>query len=309
MEPIRDVRVSSDIRVCDLVELYGYIHGFMASRVWEAVRILREGLSVSDLRVLSFTGNLVATGLRGVISQLIRLKLFNLVITTTGALDHDIARAMGGVYYKGFFEVDDVKLRDEGLQRLGNVFIPVDSYGPLVEKFTRILVERASMVKREWGVYELLRLAGSLIEDENSILRSASIAEVDVIVPGWPDGAFGTALFMESQRGSSIRVDYFHDMRRLADIFFTSRKATGLIIGGGISKHHAIWWAQFKDGLDYAVYITTATEYDGSLSGAQTREALSWGKIARDAKHTVVYGDATIILPIIASCILDVKPP
>jgi deoxyhypusine synthase len=102
LEPVRDVRVSSGMRVCELVEAYGAMHGFMASRVWEAVSILREGLAVSDLRILSFTGNIVATGLRGVLAQLVRGRLFNLLITTTGALDHDIARALGGVYYKGF---------------------------------------------------------------------------------------------------------------------------------------------------------------------------------------------------------------
>ena len=55
------------------------------------------------------------------------------------------------------------------------------------------------------------------------------------------------------------------------------------MIGGGISKHHVIWWNQFKGGLDYAVYITTATQYDGSLSGARLEEAVSWGKIKEKA--------------------------
>ena len=76
-------------------------------------------------------------------------------------------------------------------------------------------------------------------------------------------------------------------------------------MGGGISKHHIIWWAQFGGGLDYAVYITTAQEYDGSLSGAQPREAISWGKLKKNAKHTVIYGDATILLPIVYASLID----
>ena len=54
-----------------------------------------------------------------------------------------------------------------------------------------------------------------------------------------------------------------------------------------------------KGGLDYAVYITTATQYDGSLSGARLQEAVSWGKIKEDAKYVTVDGDATIILPLL----------
>ncbi len=305
LEPVRDVKVEVDMSVCRLINLYKDIHGFSASSLSEALDILGEGLAVSDVRILSFTGNLVATGLRGVLAQLVGSGLFNVVFTTTGAVDHDIARAMGGVYFKGSFDVDDLELRRRGFQRLGNVFIPVDSYGPLIEKFTRELVERALKVKGKWGLYELLKIVGEIIGDENSILRNAYKSGCEIFVPGWPDGSWGTSLFMESQRLGGFTIDYFIDMKRLSDIFFTSRKAAALIVGGGISKHHTIWWAQFKDGLDYTVYITTASEYDGSLSGARPREAVSWGKIRAGSKYTVVYGDATIILPIIASCILS----
>ncbi len=60
-----------------------------------------------------------------------------------------------------------------------------------------------------------------------------------------------------------------------------------------------IWWAQFKGGLDYAIYLTTAVEYDGSLSGARPHEAISWGKVKPSAKHVHVYCDATITLPLL----------
>ena len=51
------------------------------------------------------------------------------------------------------------------------------------------------------------------------------------------------------------------------------------MVGGGISKHHTFWWNQFRGGLDYAVYITTGPEWDGSLSGAPVEEGISWGKV------------------------------
>lgn len=304
MEPVRDARVSPKMTVEDLIRLYGDIHGFMAGHLHTAVEVLREALKRSSLRVLTFTGNLVSTGLRGIIAQLIQEGLFNLVITTTGALDHDIARASGGVYYKGYFEADDSILAEKDIHRLGNVFIPVESYGPKVEGFVKKLVDTALREKKEWPLYELLWLAGSMIDDENSILRSAYNRGVPVFVPGWPDGAFGTSLFMVSQQ-SGLRIDYMLDMRKLAEIFFTSKgEAAALIIGGGISKHHAIWWSQFRDGLDYVVYLTTAVEYDGSLSGAHPREAVSWGKVKPKARKVVVYGDATITLPILAAGLL-----
>ena len=61
------------------------------------------------------------------------------------------------------------------------------------------------------------------------------------------------------------------------------------MIGGGISKHHTLWWNQYREGLDYAFYITTAQEFDGSLSGALVREAISWGKVTQIAKQSTLY--------------------
>ncbi len=303
LPPLEDTRIDPRMSVAELVDTYGRIHGFMAGHLYRAVEILSEGIKKSGLRVLSFTANLVSTGLRGVIAQMIREGWFNVVITTTGTLDHDIARAEGGRYLRGYFEADDTWLHEEEVHRLGNVFIPVEDYGPRVEAFVRRLLPVLAEERREWGISEILDRAGRMISDPNSILRAASERGVPIFVPGWPDGAFGTSLFMESQRlGEGIIVDYFRDMKRLADLFFPQQgEATALLIGGGISKHHAIWWSQFRGGLDYAVYITTAPEYDGSLSGAHPREAITWGKIKPRARHVVVYGDATIILPLIVA--------
>ncbi len=86
---------------------------------------------------------------------------------------------------------------------------------------------------------------------------------------------------------------------------FRAESSGALIVGGGISKHHVIWWNQFRGGLDYAVYMTTAAEYDGSLSGAQVREAVSWGKVREDAWQVNVEGDATITLPIMVASIIE----
>jgi deoxyhypusine synthase len=90
----------------------------------------------------------------------------------------------------------------------------------------------------------------------------------------------------------------------LNNIVFDAKKSGALIVGGGISKHHTIWWNQFKDGLDYVVYVSTADEWDGSLSGARPREAVSWGKISEKARRIMVEGDASVILPVMASALL-----
>ena len=57
--------------------------------------------------------------------------------------------------------------------------------------------------------------------------------------------------------------------------------------------------------MEYAVYLTTAVEWDGSLSGAKPREAISWNKIKEKARMVTVNGDATISLPLIISALKE----
>jgi len=302
-EPVVDVEVSPMMNVESLIEAYRSMHGFMAGHLARAVDVLREGAS-SELRFLSFTANLVATGLRGILAQAIREKLFNVIITTGGAVDHDVARSMGGKYYRGFFEADDTVLAEENIHRLGNIFIPLENYGPLIEKTVFSIMDELRGSRETWSVSELLWEFGKRIRDEHSILRAAYETRTPIFVPGIVDGSFGTALFMYAQRGG-FKLDILADMKSLADLVFPAKTSMALIIGGGISKHHTIWWNQFKGGLDYVVYVTTAVEYDGSLSGAHPREAITWGKVKPKGKRVIVYGDAMIIVPIIIAGLLQ----
>ncbi len=304
LERVEDAVLRKDMKLDDLIELYRRIHGFMASHVIEAIEVLKKVKSECDVRVLSFTANIVSTGLRGILAQLIREGVFNVVITTCGTIDHDIARSFGARYLKGRFDVDDAELYRKGMHRLGNIFIPLNDYGPLIEKVVyRVLDSIPAKEGRAWGVRELLHEIGKAISDDNSILKACAEKGVPIYVPGFVDGAFGTALFTYSKlRG--LRIDALKDQEELAEIFFKAKKVGGLLIGGGISKHHALWWSQFAGGMEYAVYITTAVEWDGSLSGARPREAITWGKVKEGARKVVVYADATLVLPIIAYGIL-----
>jgi len=48
-------------------------------------------------------------------------------------------------------------------------------------------------------------------------------------------------------------------------------------------------------------------EWDGSLSGARPREAVSWGKISPKASRVMIDGDASLILPLMVSALIDRK--
>lgn len=295
---VRDMKLDSR-DISDIMTQMGESGGFGAKNLSMAVDIVRSMIADKEcFRFLSFPACLVATGMRGMIAQAIKNGWFNAIITTCGTLDHDLARAWGGKYYHGSFELDDEELHEIGVNRLGNVLVPNESYGIPLEKYMNPILEELIKQKEEWSGADLLREFGLRINDENSILYQAAKRNIPIFVPGITDGAFGTNLVWFSQ-DHKFKLDLLADEKELADIAFKQKSLGALMIGGGVSKHHVIWWSQFAKGLDYAVYITTATQYDGSLSGARLEEAVSWGKIKADAKYVTVDGDATMLLPFI----------
>jgi deoxyhypusine synthase len=303
-KPEKDMRLDG-ASVADVVKQMSIAGGFGATNLATAVDIIQTmKKDKSCVKFLSFPACVVATGLRGAIAEMIAKGLVDVIITTCGTMDHDLARAWGGKYYQGSFELDDAMLHQKQIYRLGNVLIPNDDYGGVLEKNMQPILEELAKIKSEWSGRELMAEFGKRVKDENSILYQAAKHNVPIFVPGITDGSFGTNIVWFSQ-DHKFKVDVLADERELADIAFKNKTTGALMLGGGISKHHTIWWNQFKGGLDYAVYITTASQYDGSLSGARLTEAVSWGKVKETAKYVTVDGDVTIILPFILAALYE----
>lgn len=291
--------------VNDLVLQMEKAWGFTAGKLAVGVKILES--MVKDwkcVKFLSFTGNLVATGARGALKELVKRNLVDVIITTCGTVDHDVARSWKN-YYRGSFLMNDARLRECNVNRLGNVLVPNESYGIIIEEKMQFLLQALCKEGvKEVTSSQLCREIGKRICNENSILYWAAKNDVPVYVPGITDGAVGYQMWIFSQ-DHDFRVNLLKDSGGLNDTVFTAKKTGALLIGGGISKHHTLWWNQFKNGLDYAVYISTAVEWDGSLSGARPREAVSWGKIRQKADKAMIEGDASLILPIMVGALVE----
>jgi deoxyhypusine synthase len=302
---VEDIDIDSIGEASDLVAQMGRGGGFTAKKIADAVGILRTMFRRRGCTTfLSFPAALMATGVRGVLRGLVERKLVDAVITTCGTADHDLARVWQP-YYHGDFEMDDVSLHRLGINRLGNILVPNESYGIVLEKRLQpMLADLWTSGKRSLTTKELLWEFGRRTGSRESLLWWAWKNRVPVYVPAITDGAVGYQLWSFWQDHKDFRIDLFRDEADLADLVFGAKEAGALMIGGGVSKHHTIWWAQFRGGLDYAVYITTAPEWDGSLSGARVREGISWGKVKETARQVTVEGDASALLPMMIGAAL-----
>ncbi len=301
--PVKDTEVSGKTTLKELMDMMGVSGGFTTSKIYVAYEILKDMFSEENTTFLSFPADIISTGTRGIINQLVKKKLVDVIITTTGTLDHDIARTFRN-YYCGSFDYPDRELKDLGINRLGSVVIPDESYGEIMETFMQPELEKLYEEKKTWATWEIIERIGLKLNNEDSILYNAAKNGIKVFVPGITDGSFGSQLWSFREMNRDFMIDVLADEHELSDIIFDAKKTGSLMIGGGISKHHTIWWNQFRGGLDYSVYVTTAQEYDGSLSGAKLEEAISWKKVKPDARFVNVYGDITVILPLMVGPLL-----
>ena len=303
-KPVEDMSIRNDTPVEKIFEQMSKSGGFESRNLAESLDILTAMIKDDDCqKFLSLVAAIISTGLRGIVKDMIKNKWFNVVITTCGALDHDIARHFSN-YNEGSFTLDDAKLADQNIHRLGNVLVPMQSYGPLIEeKMQSFLEEEYNKGTREMSTEDICKMIGSHL-GEDSFLYWASKNDVKVIVPGIVDGAVGSQIWMFTQKHTDFKLNITKDSDTLSGIIFKAKKSGALMLGGGISKHHTLWWNQYREGLDYAVYITTAQEFDGSLSGALVREAISWGKVTQNAKQTTIHAEITTVLPFLYSALL-----
>ncbi|MEC9124781.1 MAG: deoxyhypusine synthase [Candidatus Thermoplasmatota archaeon] len=314
-EPVLDYNFNKIQNTSDLIDQMSVAGGFTATKLAKARDMLsmmfEEAGSEGVVNWVSFPAALCATGTRGFFLELVKRRLVDVIVTTCGTLDHDLARTYRH-YFHGDFELDDIALGQQGLNRLGNVIIPNECYGEILEAkvlpwLSEIEEERRISGDSTWngfGTVELCWALGDRIEDEGSLLYWAAKHRIPIVIPGITDGSIGAQLFMYRQKSPSFMIDVLADEEICSDLSWTSQKANALMVGGGISKHHVIWWNQYRGGLDSAIGISTAPEYDGSLSGARLREAISWGKIRPNAPHILIEGEASVILPILGAALL-----
>ena len=301
MEKINDVKLQEKNNANDLVKQMENT-GFQATHLSQAVDLIEKMKKENCTIFLGFTANMMASGLRGIVKELCEKKFVDAIVTTAGSIDHDIIKSQMP-YLKGTFNSNDVELHQKGINRLGNIFVETKGFEMLEEKMQAWLKE-ISEKEKVISPSELTKFIGEKLPEE-SFLHWCTKNDIPMFCPGVTDGAIGLQMYFFKQENKDFIVDVTKDMKGLADLVLEADKTGAIILGGGISKHHIIGANIIRDGLDYAVYVSTASEFDGSLSGAQTREAKSWGKIKEQGKNVQVNCDTTIAQPLMIGALKE----
>ena len=277
--------------------------GFQASHLSRAIEIVNKMISEDAFIFLGYTSNMVSSGLRDIFRYLVENKKVNAIVTTTGAIEEDIIKCLGD-FILGDFRASGKELREKGINRIGNIFVPNSHYVKFENFFQKILdeiYEEQKTLDKIITPSEIIWKLGERINDEKSICYWAWKNKIPIHCPAITDGALGDNVYFFKYKHNDFIIDVAEDVKRFNDLTFGLKKSGVLILGSGIVKHHILNANMLRNGADYSVYINNAQEFDGSDAGALPDEAVSWGKILPDAETIKVYGDATILFPIIVA--------
>lgn len=273
---------------------------------------------------LAYTSNMISSGIREHIRFLVKHKLVDCIVTTAGGIEEDLIKCLrivdderpeGGDAtghnadtYVGNFRLSGADLRQNGINRIGNLLVPNDNYCrfedwllPILDKMLE--EQKAGAGEIVWSPSRLIERLGLELNHEDSVCYWAAKNKIPIFCPAITDGSLGDMLHFHTFRSPGLILDIVSDIRRINTLAHnTESSKTGVIIlGGGVAKHHTMNANLMRNGANYTVYINTAAEFDGSDSGAEPEEAVSWGKVRADAQSVKVTCDASIAFPLLIS--------
>ncbi len=261
---------------------------------------------------MSFTGNMISSGNREIIAYLVKNGIIDGITTTAASLEEDVIKCIKP-FHLGKFDIPGKFLLDESIGRIGNILAPMDRY-LYFERFFNCFFGK--LLKEFDGTpctYEVAREMGKYVGEHSltksncghSFLFQAAKNNIPVFCPGITDGAMGDLTTFFKRRNPKFVIDVTKDNFALTNTLQNTDKAGCIVLGGGIAKHFLLNSAIFREGFDCSIYITTANEYDGSDSGGNQEEAISWAKIKPNASRVKVVADATLIFPLLVAGALN----
>ncbi|MFH1787317.1 MAG: deoxyhypusine synthase [archaeon] len=277
--------------------------GMQAVHFAKAIEIINKMIKENVYVYLGYTSNMVTSGLREIFRYLAEHKKVNVIVTTGGGIEEDFIKCIGD-FVLGDFTSSGKELREKGINRAGNIFIPNSRYCafedfviPVLEEFYQNQKKTGEIVTPSKLIWKL----GEKIDNKESIYYWCWKNKIPVFCPAINDGSLGDMIYFFKSKHPDFKVDVSDDGWELNNTSLGQEKTGMIILGAGVIKHQICNANLFRNGADHTVYINNAYEYDGSDAGALPEEAISWGKVRPNAESVKVFGDAILLFPLIVA--------
>jgi deoxyhypusine synthase len=312
-QPIRHLDLRKTQSLFDLVQAFQHT-SFQSRNIYKCFEVFRKMLSDSTCVIfLGLSGAMIPGGMRRVICDMVEMNLVDVIVSTGANIFHDIFESFGYRHYVGSEEGDDDALRRHRIVRVYDALMDDHEINRVIRFLSKVPKELEEKVVSSRRYLEVL---GGYIEDEGSILKTASERGVPIFVPALSDSSIGIGLtFLHVRKKASsdgLVIDQIRDSYEIAQLKKMAPITGAIYIGGGVPKNYIqqlgpVSELLFKEesGHRYALQITTDDPKWGGLSGCTFEEAKSWGKIEKGSTYAAVYIDATIALPLLVGAVLQ----
>ena len=229
--------------------------GFQASHFSQAVEIVNKMISEKAKIFLGYTSNMVSSGNRDVIKYLVKHKKVDVCVTTAGGIEEDLMKCMGD-FILGDFRASGKELYENGVNRIGNIFVTNEMYVKL-EEFVQPILQEIYDEQKKTGkvchVSDLIWKFGEKMNDERSIYYWAFKNKIRVYCPAITDGAIGGNIYYFKSKHPDFVLDIAEDCKRLNDETVGLKGSGVIVLGAGLVKHAILEANIFRNGADYAV--------------------------------------------------------
>ena len=277
--------------------------GFQATNLGEAIEIVKQMRKEKATIFLGFTSNMASCGVREIIAYLTQHKLVDVLCTSAGGVEEDIIKSLKP-FVLGDFNASGKMLREKGVNRTGNIFIPNDRYiqwDKMMQSFLKKLHDKQKQTNTIINCEDFCSELGKEVHDEHSFVYWAAKNKIPLFCPSLTDGSIGDMIYFYKYQNRDFKIDITDGMVNIVNLALHAEKVGIIILGGGVAKHFVANACLFREGADYAVYINTGYEGEGSNAGANPDEAVPWGKISDKARAVKVWGEASIIFPLLVA--------
>ena len=283
--------------------------GIQAANLGTAIEITKTIIRENVPIYLSFTSNMISSGMREIISYLTQHKKIAVLCTSAGGVEEDAIKAHTP-FRVGNFDAPGSNLFEAGVNRIGNIYTTNEHYTHFeffIKEVFAGLLEQQKLDQKPITPTKIARAMGKLIgekkeyDETKSYLYWAYKNNLPVFCPGIIDGTIGDIAYFFKQSHPEFQIDVVEDHQKIIDYTLQQEKTAGIVLGGGTSKHYILNANIFKEGFDYAVCISTATPFDASDSGGNHEEAITWAKVKTDALRVKVHCDASIAFPLLVA--------
>lgn len=307
----------------------------------QAAHWLKNHLDNGGKLVVTISGGLSSFQVGVMLADLIRQDKVHLISATGANHEESYYRYVAHSHYAyipNYTELtreQEAELRDAGLRRITDTFLPEDESVRIMEPHLLKMWQNAQKSGERYFPHEYFRrlFAEGLIKSDPKAnpddcwTYAAYKKDIPIIIPGFEDSTMGNIFASYTYDGKyrkdkniildqSIMKSGLEYFTYLYDWYMEASKKhpiAFLQLGGGIaadfpicvvpSLKHDLQLHKVRDWTGFVEIGSSPMSY-GSYSGAGGKEKITWDKLSTTSYYQIIQSDVTVVFPWIAAILL-----